>query len=285
VTTGLLDGVRLVALDLDGTLLPTSKRLTERAKGVIRDLVAGGVHVALATGKGWTLTERYARELRLFSPHVALEGALVAVAAEEGEAVTLEARTLDGGLIDRVHDAVGDLRLGYFVCTEGRLTRATLHLADRLDQIRIWDPEVVLVERWRDATRGFILHLVGAPDEVAEARRRVEGMRLGEVELFHAEFWDGYDQLQVRPVGIGKHIGLRRVLAHLGVGAGQMLAAGDWWNDMEMLRMARVSIAPSNAVEGVRAAATHVVPGTCEDDAVARALEAALAGRRAVVAG
>lgn len=272
-----LHGVRLVALDLDGTLLPSSKRLTDRAVGVVRDLGAAGVGVALATGKGWALTERYARELGLLSPHVALEGALVAEVRAEGEARTLHSRTLDASLFRRVHDLVADLRLGSFACTDRRLTRVTAHLADRIDQIRIWDPEVVLVDRWHDDTPGFILHLVGEPAAVAEARRRVTALDLAHVELFHAEFWDGYDQLQVRPHGIGKHHGLRHVLDRAGLSAEHLLAAGDWWNDVEMLRMARVSVAPSNAVEGVRTAATHVAPGTCDDDAVVRFLERALA--------
>lgn len=271
-----LRGIRLVALDLDGTLLPASKRLTDRALGVVRDLGAAGIHVALATGKAWALTERYARELELHSAHVALEGALVAEARPEGPARTIHERTLDAALLRRLHDTVADLRLGLFVCTDRRLTRATSLLADRLDQLRVWDPEVVLIERWHDETRGFILHLVGPPEEVAEARRRVEALDLGHVELFHAEFWDGYDQLQVRPHGIGKHHGVRHVLDHLGLAAEHLLAAGDWWNDVEMLRMARVSLAPSNAIADVRAAATHVVPGTSEDDAVIRFLEEAL---------
>lgn len=277
MTESALRGISLVALDLDGTLLPASKRLTDRARGVVRDLGDAGISVALATGKAWALTERYALELGLHSPHVALEGALVAEARPDGPARTIHERTLDTDLLRRIHDTVADLRLGLFVCTDRLLTRATPHLSDRLDQIRVWDPEVVLFERWPDEARGFILHLVGVPDAVAEARRRVETLDLAHVELFHAEFWDGYDQLQVRPHGIGKHIGVRHVLDAKGLGPDALLAAGDWWNDVEMLRMARVSVAPSNAIEAVRAAVTHVVPGTSEDDAVIRFLEGELA--------
>ena len=48
-----LDGIRLVALDLDGTLLPESKVLTPRATEVVAALGEAGIAVTLATGKGW----------------------------------------------------------------------------------------------------------------------------------------------------------------------------------------------------------------------------------------
>ncbi|MEW6754774.1 MAG: HAD hydrolase family protein [Candidatus Latescibacterota bacterium] len=52
-----LEGIRLVVLDLDGTLLPASKRLTDRARRVVADLGDAGIAVSLATGKGWNLTD------------------------------------------------------------------------------------------------------------------------------------------------------------------------------------------------------------------------------------
>ncbi len=281
MTGGPLDGIRLVVLDLDGTLLPTSKRLSQRAVRVVRDLQRADVQVTLATGKGWTLTERYARELGIEAPLVALEGALVARPGEGTNGSALRRRTLSADVLHQVHETVGDLDLGFFYCHAGGRTCAHRRLESRLDQILVWDPHVDLVDARpeRDAHEAYVLHLVGEPDRVHEARVRVEQMGLRDVELFHAEFWDGWDQLHVRPSGIGKHEGLRSVLDDLRVDAREMLACGDWWNDVEMLEMAGVAVAPANAVEGVRAVADHVLAGTSEDDAVVEFLELALDGR------
>ena len=65
-----------------GTLLPGSKRLTPRAVALVRGLQDAGIRVTLATGKGWNLTRRYAEELGLDTPVVALEGALVRTRGE-----------------------------------------------------------------------------------------------------------------------------------------------------------------------------------------------------------
>jgi Cof subfamily protein (haloacid dehalogenase superfamily) len=280
MTDSALDGIRLVALDLDGTLLPAHKRLTQRARDVVGGLRDAGIHVVLATGRGWTHTELYARELGLPAPHVALEGALVAQTEAAGGHRVLHRRLLPSSLIRRVGEATRDLPVGWFCCADDHRTLMSRRLEERLDQVRVWDPSVTAHDDWPDAARaGFILHLVGPPDAIRTARERIHALGLDDVEHFHAEFWDGFEQLQVRPGGIGKHTGLAHVLRELGVAPGEMLAAGDWWNDVEMLRMARVAVCPENAVPGVRKLAHHVAPGTCDDDAVIRFLDRALRGQ------
>ena len=73
-----------------------------------------------------------------------------------------------------------------------------------------------------------------------------------------------------------QHRGLESVLEELHLSAEAMLACGDWWNDVEMIRMARVGVAPANAVEEVREAADHVTTGTSDDDAIVGFLDDAL---------
>jgi 5-amino-6-(5-phospho-D-ribitylamino)uracil phosphatase len=274
-----LEGVRLVALDLDGTLLPASKKLTDRTIGVVRDVRAAGIEVTLATGKGWNHTRRYAEELGLTAPVVALEGALVAEPGAAGPAI--HSRTLATETVRAVHSALAGLDVGFFYCHDRHRTRLDRRIERWLPQVEIWDPHVDVVAGppgGEDGHRPFGFTLIGPPAEVHAAKARVAAMALPEVDLFHAEFWDGHDQLHLRPAGVDKRSGLSHVLARLDMGASELLAAGDWWNDVTMLRMARVAVAPSNAVSGARDAAHHVLPRTCEEDALAHFLAEALAG-------
>lgn len=277
--------MRLVALDLDGTLLPSHKRLTGRARGVVRDLLDAGIAVTLATGRGWTSTERYARELGLRHALVAFEGALVAFPGDAAAPAdgpshpgeVLRRRTLSRERVAAVLAAVADLpRLGWFLVTERHRTLASEPLRDRLHEVAIWDPHVDLVAPDAPAEAGYILHLVGPRGDVAEAQARLASLALADVATFHADFWGDWDQLQVRPAGIGKHAGLADLLARHGLAPEHVLAAGDWHNDVEMLRMARVAVAPANAVPAVREIAHHRLEETCDDDAVVRFLEESL---------
>ncbi len=281
--TSPLRGVRLCALDLDGTLLPSSKILTGRAVGVVRDLRAAGIEVTLATGKGWNHTRRYADELGIEIPVVALEGGLVAEPRAHVDA-SLHRRTLTTATLRAVHEATDRFDVGFFYCHDGWRTRVHRRLERWLPQIRIWDPHVDLTDaaphaEAADDHAAFGFTLIGPPAAVASARASVTALDLPDVDLFHAEFWDGHDQLHVRPAGVDKRTGLAHVLTHLGMAPSEMLACGDWWNDLGMLGMAGVAVAPANAVEGVRDAADHVLPHTCEEDGVALFLADALRRR------
>lgn len=277
--TSPLRGVRLCALDLDGTLLPSSKVLTGRAVAVVRDLRAAGIEVTLATGKGWNHTRRYAEELGIEVPVVALEGGLVAEPGA-GEDASIHRRTLTAATLRAVHEATDRFDVGFFYCHDRWRTRAHRRLERWLPQIRIWDPHVDLTDEaphdGADGHAAFGFTLIGPPSAVASAHESVTALGLPDVDLFRAEFWDGHDQLHVRPAGVDKRSGLSHVLSRLGIGASEMLACGDWWNDVGMLGMAGVAVAPANAVRGVRDAAHHVLPHTCEEDAVALFLEDAL---------
>src|SRR3990172_7447347 len=66
---------RLIALDLDGTLLPESKQLTARSRAALRAMEELGTTITLATGKFLHLAGRYREELGLRTPVVALDGA------------------------------------------------------------------------------------------------------------------------------------------------------------------------------------------------------------------
>lgn len=273
-----LAGVRLVALDLDGTLLPSDKRLTARAVRVTHDLREAGIDVTLATGKGWNLTREYALELGLTAPVIALEGAFVARATPEG-AQPVRSHTLSRATRELLHDLVHDLELGWFFTHTGQRTRMHLRLAHRRDQIALWDPHLDTVDEplHDHHEEPFVVHLVGDPERVNEAHERVRGDVLAGVQLFHAEFWDGYHQLQIRAAGVGKHTALAHTLEHLGHASCELLAAGDWMNDVEMLRMARVSVSFAHAPPPVRDAADIVLADSSDDDAIVRFLEDALA--------
>jgi hydroxymethylpyrimidine pyrophosphatase-like HAD family hydrolase len=222
--------IRLVVLDLDGTLLPSTKVLTPRARRVVGELRDSGRHVTLATGKGWSLTERYAQELGIDEPCVALEGALVS----RPGGPPLRRLTLSPEQRAEAHRVVADLDLGWFFTHDGSQILASRHMEPKLPELRIWDPDVEITDaRLDDPSLGpaHVLHFVAEPPAVALAHDRLRALDLPRVELFHNQFWDGLDQVQVRPEGIGKHRGLESVLTELAVGADEMLACGDWWND------------------------------------------------------
>jgi len=79
----MVDGIRLLALDLDGTLLDRDSNLTAENRAAVAEALASGVEVVLVTGRSWRSARPYYMELGLTGPAICYLGALV-VADESG---------------------------------------------------------------------------------------------------------------------------------------------------------------------------------------------------------
>ena len=78
--------------------------------------------------------------------------------------------------------------------------------------------------------------------------------------------------LEILPPGISKGTALGEMLDVLGVAAGEVIAVGDNWNDLEMIEAAGLGVAMGHAPDGVRARADHVC-GTADEEGVREVLE------------
>ena len=259
---------RLVALDIDGTLLKwvdgsgtTYEQIPEATYAAVRRAYHDGCHVVLASGRSPHGMTRIADLLEIPSNGgdrlwvVASNGAVVfrypelEVVHEE----TFDARPAVAAVL-REHPsalvAVEERGVGYRVnrvfpagelSGELIVTDVDALVAEQVSRVIIRDP---------DAT---------ADDFVALAAR------LGLHGTDYVVGWTAW--LDLSPVGVSKASGLRLVAGELGVAQADVLAVGDGRNDIEMLRWAGRGVAMGQAVEEVREAA-DAVTGTVYDDGV-----------------
>ncbi|GAA1905029.1 HAD family hydrolase [Nocardioides lentus] len=268
---------RLVALDIDGTLLrwtdespatasssPASS--VEEIRPAVRDAVrraaAAGAEVVLASGRSPYDMTRVADLLELHAPGaeplwvVAANGAVVFryppvdVVHEE----TFDARDSVAAALERHPEAivaVEERGVGYRMnrpFPPGELTgRHTLASVDEL----LAEPVTRVIIRDPQAS---------VEDFVALA----EGLGLHGTE--YVVGWTAW--LDIMPVGVSKASGLQHVVDRLGLTAGDVLAIGDGRNDVEMLRWAGRGVAMGQAVEAVHEAADDVT-ATVDDDGAA----------------
>lgn len=264
---------RLVAIDLDGTLLPATKRLTPRTTAAVRAVCAAGVDVVLATGKTFHLTACYAEELGLEGPVIALDGALV---REWPGRETLVSTGIPAERAREVLGRIGELGLRTFLTdgTDRFLMDSGLHAWERF--LSAYSDRVVTTAAIGGEAVGDP-YFVAALGEYEEVLRGEEALRdLGEngLRVFSAEFHEpGVGLLVVRP-RTNKGSALRTVAERLGVPREDVVAIGDWRNDVEMIRWAGTGVAMADAHPEVLAVADVVLPGDCETDGVARYLEA-----------
>ena len=288
-TGGMHPAVRLVAIDMDGTLLPALSQTVSARNG--RSLVAAqaaGITVAVATGRrlAYTLPLIEGLGLRADTPLITSNGAVTS--------------TLGGEIIDCCHmearvarGLCGVLRpFGSLVFTFNRPGRGELVVED-LNQAHgrfaLW------VEANRNAievVKPLELALVDGEDPIqGMAAGSVEHMQAAEKALKASEWSAECDSvrteyaardlsiLDLLPPGVSKGSALERLAARLGVDRKETMAIGDNWNDVVMLEWAGQGIVMANAAAELRALAKtrgwKQAPSS-DDDGVAVILETAL---------
>ncbi len=258
---------RLVAFDLDGTLLPYGEPPRPRVVEAIRRARERGLIVTLATGRAPSTARPYAHRLGITAPIICFQGGRV-VDPESGE--SLYARTYPLALARAV--------LQYAQAMEEELDDGWAPLVYQGDEMyltRLWLSE----EEYREffAPRWHVLSsfdelperpvdkiiFVGDPKKLDALRPRLEERFRGLVEVVRS--WDIF--LEVTALGVTKGNALAWLARHLGIPRERVVAVGDADNDISMLRWAGLAIAMGHAPEEVKAVADVIAPPVEEDGA------------------
>jgi Cof subfamily protein (haloacid dehalogenase superfamily) len=268
---------KLVATDLDGTLLDSAGEVTPRTRAALDACWDAGIPVVGVTGRGPRLLD---------SVRAALDGRGIAVLAQGGFVVDLERdevlrtvglpRDRAQAVIEQIEAVAGEL----IVAVEAAAEQAEAHGPLRVQHGFDWPyPEPAhLLPRREVLPDGPVLKVflrsssLGQDELLARAKSVVDP---AEAEVTHA----GLGFIEVLPPGITKASGLAIALERYGVGFGDVLVFGDMPNDLPMIAAVTEAggraIAVANAHPTVRAATTGVTSGH-DADGVARYLEAVL---------
>ena len=258
---------RLVALDIDGTLLRwvaglgmSHEEVTPAVHDAVQRVLDSGAHVVLSSGRAPHNMTVVADKLDLHGHGeriwiVAANGAVVLryPPTEVVHEVTFDARPAVAAVLEKHPDAlvaVEERGVGYRVSApfpDGELGGAT-SVAEVADMVS--EPVSRVIIRDPKAT---------AEDFVALAAS------LGLHGTDYVVGWTAW--LDLAPVGVSKASGLEYVAQQLGVDRADVLAIGDGRNDIEMLRWAGRGVAMGQAIDEVKAAADAVTASVDDDGA------------------
>lgn len=267
---------RLVALDLDGTVLHEDMRIDDDLVAAIRQTFDDGHEVVIATGRSADATLPIIEQLRIRPEWVVCSNGAVVLTRD--------------ALADRSY------RREYVETfdTTDVLTRIRSHLitaryavedAEGFFRFTAPLPDDTLGQRKAEVTFDELLGIqatrvvVVSPDhELEEFLAVVEQMGLSHVS--YAIGWTAW--LDIAPEGITKATALERVREITSMPADSVLAVGDGRNDVDMLRWAGrhgISVAMGQASEEVKDAATHVTDSISQGGLL-RVLEREILGIR-----
>ena len=280
VTGGRTGRIRLVALDLDGTLVGDDLRIRSRTVAAVRAAVEAGVAVAIVTGRMTSSALPYARELGLRVPIVGMQGALIRempAAGAQGLGRLLYHRPLPASV---VHDALAwcrdhglDPHLNHLerMVIPAAHSRAAEYVRFNLGRVAV----VPDLDAWVRHPVTKVISVGNPPTPtrlLPDARADFAGR--AEATVSHPMF------LEFVAPGVSKGAAVGWLARRLGIDLRDTLAIGDQLNDLEMIAEVGFGVAMPHGPADLRAMANLVAP-PFEEDGAAQVIEAYVLGGRA----
>jgi hydroxymethylpyrimidine pyrophosphatase-like HAD family hydrolase len=237
--------IKLLAVDLDGTLLTETKEISPATRCWINRTIERGVIVVFATGRGFVNTEPYRRQLGLDIPMALVNGAEIWIRPGE----LLEPRRFISG--------DGALRL-YRLATENGAWFWG-YTEDRLVHLEEWTEE--------EFSCGWLKLGIRHDDLPVMERLRQTVINWGTYEVSRS----APVNMEVSALGVTKLDAVGKICKHFGIHISEVMAVGDSHNDLKLIKAAGLGVAMANAEPIVKEHA-DVITSSNDEDGVAEAI-------------
>jgi hypothetical protein len=256
--------IKLIAIDLDDTLLHDDLTISMRAKEAIKKVIAKGVTVTLATGRMFAAALPYARELGLNVPLITYQGAMVKcvngeliyhqtipldTAQEVADYVRFRGYHLNVYVDDKLFMEQNSPEARHYVT----ITRVSPHYVESFDKL------------WADPTKLVVL----GEDSKIKSLAIELGQRFGQSLNIISPL---PCILEITHKKATKSNALKALAQSLGFGLENVMAIGDSPNDLEMVRDAGFGVAMENSIPVLKENADYITLSN-NDDGVAEVLE------------
>jgi hypothetical protein len=279
-----MSSVRLIAIDIDGTLLDSNFQVSARNLATLRQAHESGVEIVLATGRRHTFALPVARALGFDVALISSNGAVTRTSAS----ALFHRDPLPVAAAMELVEHMTDFRRNLVITFDGE--DAGSLMLETLDEL------TGSIKKWLEKNAQYLRFV--EPIESGLTTDPIQAMFCGTVERMmaaqsHLKKNPGlltritalktqYDERDLCMVdilnkGCTKGAALQRWSAHRGYSAAEVMAIGDNYNDIEMLEFAGHPYIMGNATEELRGRGWNITLGNNENG-VAMAVEAALEG-------
>ncbi|MBC8229169.1 HAD family phosphatase [bacterium] len=268
---------KLIAIDIDGTLLNTQSTITERNYSTLKKAISQGIIVALCTGRSYFMAQKVVGEFDFELPLVLHNGAEI-VNSSDGQMIehwplaqevarqgvilmkqfSLEPIVYDfhEGKHKLVYESINPTNEAYvrYMSTKESILHKTDDLISYIDH----NPMQLVAIHQESIIRNAMPIL----------KNHIDANVFTSGRLFNLEYWF----LEVLQSGASKATAVEHLAKLHNIEQKEIMAIGDNFNDLEMMEYAHLSIAMKNAPDEVKAVADFVTESN-NDDGVAQAIE------------
>lgn len=250
---------RLMAVDIDGTLLDNSGNLTDNTKKTIRCAVERGLIFTIATGRPIQGVEYLNKMLELDVPFITYNGAMVVMGKSKKIIYEQKLSSEDARSII----ALGE-KYGVTVMVWKNNGLCVRKLDDRVHQYKkISGVEPVVIEAMDELVEGGVTKVLWYDEEkkIGEYQQQMGSLLRDSINYhtsrpYFLEFVDRY---------ASKAIAMQKLGEHFGISQSEMIAVGDGYNDLSMIEYAGLGVAMENAPDAIKEKADFVTLSNDKD--------------------
>lgn len=265
---------KLVAIDMDGTLLNSNKEVSERTKIAIGKARVKGINIVIATGRVLKSALQYDLGLEAANPIIACNGAIILNEKKE----IIYKKPLDKNIIESILDLAKQNNIYYHFYDEYCLyanslveevvkwyNTPTSKLNGTELKINIFEEKYEILNNYDLNVLKFIF-IDDNLNKLFKVRNELEQM--GALSI--SSSWD--NNIEVMNKGVSKGESLKYLCNQLNIDQSQVIAIGDNENDLTMLEFAGLGVAMGNSKGNIKSLSDYTT-STNDEDGVAKVIE------------
>ena len=257
---------KIIFLDIDGTLTDSRKLITENTRRTLMKASDNGLIIAIASGRPEPGLAYAAGELELSSRGgyiLPFNGGLIKNVST-GEIIS--SNTISREALETAYSVAEEFGIGIITYKEGDIIAA--HRRDQYIDLesRINGMPIRITDNFlEDIAHAPVKCLLTGDPEIAEkAEKRLAELLSGKANVFRSEPFF----VEVVPNGIDKAESIKALIGRLDITREEVIACGDGFNDVSMIKYAGLGVAMSNGCDAAKEAADYIAPSNDEDGIV-----------------
>ncbi len=252
-------GFKLIAIDLDDTLLGSDLKISEGTKDAIRECTRRGIYVTIATGRMLRAALPFAKELEISVPIITYNGALIAYPYSR-EVLYHSPIPLEYARKVVTYASRKGLHLNVYINDK-------LYAEDGYEEAEIYSRTYNIPLIYVDDLTSSLkeeptkLLSIGEPELILDFKKDLEEELGDNLHLTRSK----PEYFEIMNNGVSKGHALSFLTQTLGFKRDEIIAIGDSYNDVEMIEFAGVGVAVGNASAYVKERADYIAPSNEEE--------------------
>lgn len=260
--------IKLIAVDIDGTIMDKHFQLSENVINVIRKAVKSGIYVVLATGRMYAATVNIARRIGLKTPLITYQGSMVRKFNDSDEILLHD--TISDSLARKIIDELRSFNIQINVYLDDKMyveyeSPLLIEYAEKRD---IHYNKVKNFDNIKVFCPTKILFIEGDPDRTSEIRDYLRSKYSD--DLYITKSTPIFGEVVSNKASKGKAL---KLLADMWkISKDEIMAIGDQDNDIELFEAAGLRIAMGNATKDLKKKADYITDSV-DNDGAAKAIQ------------